>query len=152
VSTPSFHQRFKNPWPWLIALLLILLVPMWLRERHLLEHEVRKAHTFRPEVGPLAGLKISPFNDPFGNVYQLMGDIFNTPRLSDSGNPMLIVEGYDWDGSPGHRLVYIKLGEFLHVDGPLGARDIPLLLFVGLFLFFTFFWFRNFRRRRLRQP
>ena len=149
-SELSRHFR-RNPWPGLLALLLILLIPMWLRERHLLEHELKKAHTFRPGVGPLKGLKLPPFNDPFGNIYCLMGEIRNDIYLSDGGNPMLIVEGYDWDGSPGHRIVYIQLGKRLYVDGPLGVRDIPLLLILGLFLIFTFFWVRNVRRRRLLQ-
>src|SRR6478735_6766910 len=131
----ELSRRFrKNPWPWLILILLILLFPMWLREHRLLKYELKKAHHFRPGGGLLSGLKIPPFNDPFGNIYCLMGGISNTRERSDSGNPMLIIEGYDWDGSPGHRLVYIQLGKRLYVDGPLGVRDIPLLLILGLFL------------------
>ncbi len=59
MSPPSLSQRFKrNPWPWLIGVLLLILTLMWVRERKLHQYELKKSHQFHPQSGFFAGLKI----------------------------------------------------------------------------------------------
>jgi hypothetical protein len=56
MSHPSLSQRFKrNPWPWLIGVLLLILTLMGLRERKLHQYELKKSHQFRPQSGFLPG-------------------------------------------------------------------------------------------------
>ena len=148
MSPFCLSHRFKtNPWPWLILLLLLLLVPMWLRERHVLRHALEKTHTFRPGVGLLAGVVIPPFNDPFGNIYWLMGEIRSSSLENDGGIPSLFIVSYNWDGFDDQRYIVLSHNH-LSVDRPLSTRDIPPILFLGLLLTFTFLWIRKTRRQR----
>lgn len=141
-------QRFRrNPWPWLIALLLLLLVPLWLRERHVLRGALEETHTFRPGVGLLAGVVIPPFNDPFGNIYWLMGEMRSYSPEGDGGIPSLFIVSYDWEGFDDQRSIVLSHNH-LSVDRPLSTRDIPPILFLGLFLIFTILWIRNARCRQ----
>ena len=152
MSPPSLSQRFKrNPWPWLIGVLLLILTLMWVRERKLHQYELKKSHQFHPQSGFFAGLKIPPFIDPFGNIYQLQGNISAMiSEGNDTGDLWLIIENYASDGSP-HRVILLSRKR-CHFGGPPTMRDIPPIVFSSLLLTFSYLWLRNVRQRRIQQP
>ena len=90
---------------------------------------------------------IPPFNDPFGNIYWLMGEIRSSSLENDGGIPSLFIVSYNWDGFDDQRYIVLSHNH-LSVDRPLSTRDIPPILFLGLLLTFTFFWIRKTRRQR----
>ena len=72
MSPPSLSHRFKkNPWPWLILLLIGTLAVLWLREYRVIRKELSTrpmtaSTTMNDVLGP------PTIHDPFGNRYYIL--------------------------------------------------------------------------------
>lgn len=155
MSPPSPSQRFKkNPWPWLIGVLLLILTLMWVREHQLLDYELKQTNKVHIRNGLFTGLTTSPFHDPFGNIYSLYrnDEIFSDSAQNKAGDWWLIITSYTWRGSHRRTLIFDRKSVFHGSITPLTARDLPAILFPGLLVTFTFLWLRNARQRRTQQP
>lgn len=151
MSASGFRRRLVgNPYSWLLAALLVCLVLMWQRERRLLDYELEKSPTLRIPKGPFSGLKIPPFNDPFGNMYWVEGEFTNDPDRMGGPPYTIFIQSYEWDGS--YRRGILLMGKLIHVLDPPGARDIPPILFAVLLPAVTVLWFRRGQQRRESKP
>lgn len=155
MSLLSLSDRFKrNPWPWLIAVLLLILTLMWVRERKLHQHELKKSYQFHRRSGFFAGLKIPPFHDPFGNIYSFYrnDEIRSDPAQNKAGDWWLIITSHSWRGAHRRTLVFDRKSLLHGRNTSLTTRDLPAILFPCLLITFTFLWLRNAKQRRIQQP
>jgi hypothetical protein len=154
MSHHTLSQRFKrNPWPWLIGVLLLILTLMWVRERKLHQYELKESYQFHRRNGFFAGLKIPPFHDPFGNIYSFYrnDEIFSDSAQNKVGDWWFIVTSHSWQGSHRRTLVFDRKSLLHGSITPLTARDLPAILFPCLLVTFIFLWLRNARQRRIPQ-
>ncbi len=153
MSHLSLSQRFiRNPWPWLILLLIGTLAVLWLREYRVIRKELSTrpmtaSTTMNDVLGP------PTIHDPFGNRYYLLP--LDPIATSDRGrtNPRtLIILTFNMDGTAARFIATNSHMEFTYNESSPATDLILPVLYSALFLMFTILWFRNAHRQCLQQP
>ncbi len=149
----SLSQRFiRNPWPWLILLLIGTLAVLWLREYRVIRKELstrpmNASTTMNDVLGP------PTIHDPFGNRYYILAR--DPIAASDRGRTdlrSLIILTFNMDGTAARFIATNSNMEVSYNESSPTTDLILPALFSALFVTFTILWFRNAHRRCLRQP
>ena len=165
MSLSAFSHRFqRNPWPWLIGTLLLILSLMWVREYRIYKEEEsclrekRVSPRKRPVGFGLTSLMLfagpPQFVDPFGNAYYLSTK--SSFSVVSPGPPTSHLSGFvctaNWDRSIGRTLAYDPTTGFTYKESAAATDIILPILSSSLLLTFTVLWIRNARRSSLPQP
>ena len=162
MSVSTFSHRFRrNPWPWLIGVLLLILTIMWIREYRTLLAEspgskrlsTRTLQILRSSKSHVSTLNIlvgpPQFVDPFGNLYFVFTKMNPSPvqkKISGSDDHISIITT-NLDKSIGRSLTLDEKKGFSYFETDPKTDFILPLIFSALFLTSTALWFRNARRQ-----
>ena len=167
----EFSYRFRrNPWPWCIGVLVLILALMWIRQYRMIQEELVTLNIHRPfkermassprnqAKPPLTGIMLlrgpPEFVDPFGNFY------YATYRSGKHALPsgpaadfyQVLILTANLDGTNGRNLEFRQGSGFLYQEVAAQTDLILPIIFSALLLTFTVLWFRNARRSHLPEP